>query len=287
MTDKANPHMEREPPDDLGSTEIGRVGVVGVGASAAVSKHSANSSGALPSDTGKAFVLVSHLAPEHTSAMATILQRATAMPVVEVIDGVAVEPNRVYVIPPGRLLSISGGTLELASRDSAAHPRVVDQFFESLADDLRNSAIGVVLSGTANDGTQGLESIKAVGGTTFAQDDSAQFDGMPHSAIESGCVDFVLPPDLIAREIARLSFRDQLDPDDPSAANADGRHLPERNTGTAAAHQRYRLHRLQIQHTAADACGGGCGSSRSTRSPITSFRCGDSQRRLRRYTTTY
>src|SRR6185369_12623606 len=88
-------------------------------------------------------------------------------------------------------------------------------------DDLRNSAIGVVLSGTANDGTQGLESIKAVGGTTFAQDDSAQFDGMPHSAIESGCVDFVLPPDLIAREIARLSFRDQLDPDDPSAANAD------------------------------------------------------------------
>jgi len=221
MTDKANPHMEREPPDDLGSTEIGRVGVVGVGASAGGLEALRQFLGALPSDTGKAFVLVSHLAPEHTSAMATILQRATAMPVVEVIDGVAVEPNRVYVIPPGRLLSISGGTLELASRDSAAHPRVVDQFFESLADDLRNSAIGVVLSGTANDGTQGLESIKAVGGTTFAQDDSAQFDGMPHSAIESGCVDFVLPPDLIAREIARLSFRDQLDPDDPSAANAD------------------------------------------------------------------
>ncbi len=193
--------------DDDRSIEIGRVPVVGIGASAGGLDAIRQLLNALPADTGMAFVVVSHLAPEHASALSTILQRATAMPVEEATHGATVEANRVYVIPPARLLSVSDGVLELTPRDSPRHVRVVDHFLESLANDLHEYAIGVVLSGTATDGTLGLESIKAMGGTTFAQDSTAQHDGMPRSAIESGCVDFVLPPEKIAHAIASLSSK--------------------------------------------------------------------------------
>jgi len=178
--------------------------IVGVGASAGGLEAFTRFLRALPADTGMAFVLVQHLAPSHPSALAEILARATSMPVLEVEDDREVEPNRIYVIPPGRNMVISRGTLQLLPRESSGHQRPIDRFFRALADDRKHGAIGVVLSGTATDGTLGLQAIKAEGGITFAQDQTAQHDGMPRSAIASGSVDFVLPPEGIAQEISRI-----------------------------------------------------------------------------------
>jgi two-component system CheB/CheR fusion protein len=179
--------------------------IVGVGASAGGLEAFMQFLRALPLDTGMAFVLVQHLSPTHDSALAQILSRATRMPVMEVHDEPVVEPNHVYVIPPNRCMGLVGGALQLAPREKVGSARVVDHFFRTLAEERRHQAIGIVLSGNANDGTQGLEAIKAEGGITFAQDDSAQYEGMPHSAIASGCVDLVLSPEKIAQEVVRIS----------------------------------------------------------------------------------
>ena len=178
--------------------------VVGVGASAGGLEAFTHLLQALPVDTGMAFVLVQHLAPTHPSALAEILSRATTMPVAEVTDELHVEPNRVYVMPPGRDLLISECALHLVVRESQGQHRPIDGFLRSLAQDQRHRAIGVILSGTGSDGTLGLEEIKAAGGITFAQDDTALQQGMPKSAIASGCVDFVLPPDGIAKELSHI-----------------------------------------------------------------------------------
>jgi two-component system CheB/CheR fusion protein len=128
------------------------------------------------------------------------------MPVREVTNNLHVEANHVYVIPPNTTLSIVAGTLKLQPRKQERTPaRSIDSFFESLAQDQRERAIGVILSGTASDGTVGLEAIKAEGGLTFAQDASAKYDSMPRSAVAAGCVDFVLSPADIAKELARIA----------------------------------------------------------------------------------
>jgi two-component system CheB/CheR fusion protein len=180
--------------------------VVGIGASAGGLEAFTQLLRELPVDSGMAFVLVQHLAPTRASMLAEILGRSTAMPVMEVHDEPAVAANHVYVIPPGRDMVISGGTLQIFPREALARRhRPIDLFFKSLAADQGHKAIGVVLSGTATDGTLGLEEIKAAGGITFAQDTSAQQRSMPESAIASGCVDVVLPPDEIARELVRIA----------------------------------------------------------------------------------
>lgn len=186
--------------------------IVGVGASAGGLEAFTQLLKALPADTGMAFVLVQHLAASHPSILAEILSRATKMPVLEVRDEPTVEPNHVYVIPPDRSIIIVRGVLQLLPRESGAH-HPIDQFFRALATEQRHRAIGVVLSGTATDGTMGLEEIKAEGGITFAQDSTAQHEGMTHSAIASGCVDFVLPPDEIAREIVRIGHHPYVVPE--------------------------------------------------------------------------
>ena len=128
------------------------------------------------------------------------------MPVSEVTNNVRVEANHVYVIPPNTTLSIAGGLLKLQQRKKARTPaRSIDSFRESLAQDQRERAIGVILSGTATDGTIGPEAIKAEGGITFAHDDSAKYDSMPRSAVAAGCVDLVLSPAEIAEELARIA----------------------------------------------------------------------------------
>jgi two-component system CheB/CheR fusion protein len=178
--------------------------IVGVGASAGGLEAFTQLLKALPTDTGMAFVLVQHLAPTHASALAEILSRVTRMPVTEVRDEPKVEPNHVYVIPPDQSMIMVDGNLQLQPRESRGVHHPIDRFFRALAEHQGHQAIGVVLSGTATDGTIGLEAIKAEGGITFAQDNTAQHEGMPHSAIASGCVDFVLPPGEIAREIVRI-----------------------------------------------------------------------------------
>jgi two-component system, chemotaxis family, CheB/CheR fusion protein len=177
--------------------------IVGIGASAGGIEAFTALLEALPPDTGLALVLIQHLPPARVSMLAEILGRATSMPVLEVSDEPVITPNHVYVVPPGRLMIVRAGALHLAEAQGMQH-RGIDRFFTSLAEDQGHRAIGVVLSGTATDGTLGLEAIKAAGGITFAQDESAQHDGMPRSATSSGCVDFVLSPAQIAAEIGSL-----------------------------------------------------------------------------------
>ena len=179
--------------------------VVGIGASAGGLEAFTQLLQHLPTDTGMAFVLVQHLDPARDSALSEILSRVTSLSVREVAGNQPVEPNHIYVIPPNANLSMEGGVLKLGPRQRAGPHRSIDSFFESLAQDQRERAIGVILSGTATDGTLGLEAIKAEGGITFAQDESAKYDSMPRSAVAAGCVDFVLKPEDIAHELARIA----------------------------------------------------------------------------------
>src|SRR3979411_1081250 len=168
----------------------------------------------MESVTEVVYVRVQHVYPSHESALTELLAKATEMPVRQVTDATLVEPNHVYVIPPNVDMSISQGILRLTPRtETHGHHMPIDRFLRSLAEDQRSNAIGVILSGTASDGTLGLAVIKAEGGITFAQDEkSAKFDGMPQNAIAAGCVDFVLPPDAIGRELARIRAHPYLAP---------------------------------------------------------------------------
>jgi two-component system CheB/CheR fusion protein len=181
--------------------------IVGFGASAGGLEAFSKVLEALPTDTGMAFILVQHLDPTHESMATEILSHTTRMPVHEVKDGVKVLPNHVYLIPPNFNMAILQGVLSLLPRTKVLGQQMtINFFFQSLAQDQKGRAIGVVLSGTASDGTQGLESIKAEGGLVLAQEpSSAKFDGMPNSAIASGVVDFILSPEDIAHELVRIS----------------------------------------------------------------------------------
>ncbi len=182
------------------------VPVVGIGASAGGLEAFRQLLSALPTDTGMAFVLVQHLEPKHESVLTALLARATRMPVTEVYENMHIQPDHVYVIPANADMSMVDGLLHLAARKAPAGRHLpIDYFFHSLAAARGPRATGVILSGTASDGTEGIKAIKAAGGATFAQDpESAKFDGMPRNAIATGCVDFVLPPERIARELAHL-----------------------------------------------------------------------------------
>jgi len=190
--------------EPLDSTIRPPIAIVGIGASAGGIEAFIALLEALPTNTGLAFVFIQHLAPSHVSLLADILGRVTTMHVIEVSDEAQILADHLYVIPPGRIMSVRGGVLHLADAEGTQN-RAIDFFFSSLADDLGYRAIGVVLSGTATDGTLGLEAIKASGGITFAQDGTAQHDGMPRSASSSGCVDFIMPPAQIAAELVALS----------------------------------------------------------------------------------
>ena len=181
--------------------------VVAIGASAGGLEAFTGLLRALPADTGMAFVLIQHLDPKRGSALPQILSQVTAMPVREVTDGLALEPDHVYIIPPDKDIVVSDGVLGLMARSETHGLHMpIDRFFSSLAEDQKDRAIGVILSGTASDGTAGLKAIRAEGGITFAQDEaSAKFSGMPHNAAASGAADFVLPPAGIAGELARIA----------------------------------------------------------------------------------
>jgi two-component system CheB/CheR fusion protein len=180
--------------------------MVGIGASAGGLEAFLQLLSALPPESGMAFILVPHLDPTHESAMSELLSRSTQMPVSDVNDGMWVAANRVYVIRPNTEMTIAKGILRLKSRGQARkHYMPIDIFLRSLAEDQKNNAIGVILSGTASDGTQGLTAIKGGGGITFAQEPrTAKYEGMPRSAIMAGCVDFVMSPEEIAKELMRI-----------------------------------------------------------------------------------
>ncbi|MEP1080129.1 ATP-binding protein [Leptolyngbya sp. PL-A3] len=186
--------------------------IVGVAASAGGLEAFTQLLSHLPTDTGMAFVLIQHLAPDHESLLSEILARATQMSVREVENNTTVEPNQIYVIPPNTKMILTEGVLQLSPREKVLGKYMPgDAFFASLAADRGHKAIAVVLSGSDGDGSLGLKAIKAVGGITFAQcEDTAQFDSMPNTAVATGNVDFVLPPAKIAEELANLSRNPML-----------------------------------------------------------------------------
>ena len=186
--------------------------VVAIGASAGGLDALTSFLNALRPDLGPAYVIVPHLDPSRESSFAQILSRLTRMSVVQVEDGMDLEANHVYVIPPNCDMTILDGKLKLSDRPPrhGANP-TIDTFMRSLASDQGSNAIGIILSGTGSDGTQGMIAIKGEGGITFAQDSqTAKYDGMPMSAVAAECVDFVLPPDGIADELARLRHHPYL-----------------------------------------------------------------------------
>ncbi|MBA3494527.1 MAG: hypothetical protein H0T87_10565, partial [Gammaproteobacteria bacterium] len=210
MDEPAEPNATFDAPDEHGTESP--FPIVWIGASAGGLEAFTQLLAHLPASTGMAFVLVQHLDPRHESRLTDILARATRMPVVEASQGLPVEPNHVYIIPPNTCMALAQGALQLTPRGDASGPNLpVDHFLRALAQAEQAQAIGVVLSGTGSDGTLGLLEIKAVGGITFAQEPgTAGHGGMPQSAIGSGAVDFVLPPEGIARRLAEVGAHPYL-----------------------------------------------------------------------------
>jgi two-component system CheB/CheR fusion protein len=188
--------------------------VVGIGASAGGLEAFSNLLRRLPADSNLAVVFVQHLAPQHESALVTLLSAQSAMPVVQAEEGMRVEANHVYVIPPNRQLVISGHELHVGPRpDDRSQYNPVDAFLGSLARSAGRRAVGVVLSGTASDGAMGIRDIKAAGGLTLAQTpQTAKYDGMPRAAIATGMVDLVLAPEQIGAQLTQFAARASLGP---------------------------------------------------------------------------
>lgn len=181
--------------------------VVGIGGSAGALEAYKALLDELPSTTGMAFVIIFHMHPTATSHLAQILGRHTKMPVVVAADAKQIQANHVYVIPPDSDLLIEGNAFKIIS-PRIARNRQVDFFLTSLADAKGDHAVGVILSGYDGDGAQGCTYVKAKGGTTFAQDRSAEVDDMPLSAEATGSIDFVLPVKKIALQLQRMSKLD-------------------------------------------------------------------------------
>ena len=214
------------PAESLDGTEVLRSRdapfvVVGVGASAGGLEALSDLLANLPEKTGMAIVVVQHLDPQHESKLSNLLSRVTHLPVLEATQDLAVQSDHVYVIPKNTTMTIAQGVLQLAPRGGVRGTHLpIDLFLKSLAEDRQSAAIGVILSGTGSDGTLGMEEIKAAGGITFAQDESSAKYPMPQSAARSGCIDLVLPPDQIARELTRIGQHLYVAPDQAAQAGA-------------------------------------------------------------------
>ena len=180
--------------------------VVGVGASAGGLEALAELTKNVPIDH-MAFIVIQHLAPQHESVLPQLLARTSKVKVVTAADGMKLEPNHAYVVPPNADLAVMHGVIRLITPPGTSGPRLpIDYTFRSIADDQGPSAVGIVLSGTGSDGTFGLKAIKAAGGITFVQEPaSAKYDGMPRSALASGAADFCLTPQRIGEELARIA----------------------------------------------------------------------------------
>ena len=183
--------------------------VVGIGASAGGLEAYKKLLPAIPVNSGMAYVLVQHIDPTHQSLLTVLLQKTTAIPVIEITDKVQVQPDHIYVIPSNKMLMAKDNILQLSPRpakNKVQRNEVIDIFFTSLAEVYEAYAIGIVLSGTATDGTKGLKAIKDHGGITLTQSiASAAYEGMPNSAIESGFVDFILDPEKMPQKLLEIS----------------------------------------------------------------------------------
>lgn len=202
---KTRPGGALEPSGDVARPNFP---VVGVGASAGGLESFTEFLRGIPAATGMAFVLIQHLDPTHDSLLTDVLRRATSMPIEEIHDGVRLQPDHVYVIPPNADVGILEGALTVFERKpDARRPFLpIDFFLKALAADRRNQAVGVVLTGMGSDGAAGLRAIKEADGVTFAEDPAtAKFSAMPEAAVRAGVVDFVLPIPRLAEELVRIA----------------------------------------------------------------------------------
>jgi two-component system CheB/CheR fusion protein len=181
--------------------------VVGIGASAGGLEAVKQLLKAVPVKSGMAYVFVQHLSPTHESSLPEILEKFSEIPVFQIADNMHIEQDHFYIVPANRIVKAEDGVLKLEPLNEKRHKvKVIDLFFSSLAVVHQSFAVGVVLSGTLNDGALGLQVIKSYGGMTFAQDESsAAFEGMPKSAISTGAVDFVLPPAKIVEHLISIN----------------------------------------------------------------------------------
>lgn len=195
-----------DPAAELPPAEIRRHFIVAIGASAGGLEALSSLIAHLPTDLNVPYVILQHLSPTYRSMLAQLLGRETAMAVREIEDGMVPEPNTIYTTPPNRNLEFRDDRFLLIAPAQEVLPKPsVNTFLYSLAETRGEGVIGVVLSGTGSDGASGLRAVKASGGLTFAQDPAtAKYSGMPQAAIDTDCVDWVLAPADIAREIAGI-----------------------------------------------------------------------------------
>jgi two-component system, chemotaxis family, CheB/CheR fusion protein len=194
--------------------------IVGIGASAGGLESLEQFFGAMPPDSGMAFVVVQHLSPDFKTLMAELLARYSDMIITLAVDGELVEPNHVYLLPPGKELEIKRGRLLLSAKEPRVLPQPIDLFFRSLAADAGPRAVAIVLSGSGSDGSHGIVAVKGAGGSVLAESaDTAHFDGMPNAALATGVVDFVGAPHELASYLcgAALAPRPRLEDAEPQA----------------------------------------------------------------------
>jgi CRP/FNR family cyclic AMP-dependent transcriptional regulator len=217
--------------------------IVGIGGSAGALKAYKALLDVLPSNTGMAFAIISRIQPTADSQLAKILSSHTKMPVMVASAAMPVKRNHVYVIPPNAGLRVESYTFKITSPASSSGNKQVDFFLISLAEAMGRRAIGIILSGYDSDGTEGCRQIKANGGTTIAQDMSAEVPGMPFSAQDAGTIDFVLPPQKIPGALKRLvrasatKGKGEFDPKKFLANIGEGRKLVAISKGQALYNQ--------------------------------------------------
>ena len=215
--------------------------VVAIGASAGGLDALERFFGELPANSGAAFVVIQHLSPDHKSMMSDLLSRYTAMTVVTAENNMPLQADHIFLIPPGQMMVVSEGRLQLTPKNPRGLNLPIDLFFHSAANDFGPRCIGVILSGTGSDGTRGAVSLNEAGGLILAQDtDSARFDGMPRSVIATGLVDAVLPPEGLAQRVLEQLKRQPIDrrtlipftePGDDDAILAEILHLLQQHSG--------------------------------------------------------
>jgi two-component system CheB/CheR fusion protein len=238
-----------------------KVPIVGIGASAGGVEALEAFFKAMPDDNGMAFVVITHLAPNQKSMLAEILARVTRMPVVHAEDAMPVDTEHVYVLPPGAMLSISGGRLRMRHTTAPERERTpIDIFFSALADDQGERAIGIVLSGGGNDGTLGLRAIKEHGGLTVAQGSNLsrpRFSEMPSSAVAAGFVDLLLPvEEMPERLVGYVRNWGRFEAEEPTTALPEIFRLLHARTGHDFSEykdrtfQRRVQRRMQVLHAA-------------------------------------
>jgi two-component system, chemotaxis family, CheB/CheR fusion protein len=216
--DSAGPDISRASDSEEASasaSESSGFPIVGIGASAGGLEAISQLLSKLPARTGMAFIVIQHLDPHQKSHLVELLSKASFLAVVEITNGMRLEPERVHVIPPNCILTLEGLELQLTPREPGPGAHMpINLFMRSLAEAARDKSIGIILSGTGTDGTLGLSEIKAAGGVTFVQDpNSARHGGMPQSAVAEGVVDYVLAPGEIAEELAGISHHPYFSPE--------------------------------------------------------------------------